>query len=162
MKRINLFLIAALSLLLAACNTNEPNTGVQTCIVDDIEFSYFLKDTQGTIKSTFSQGEILVIWLNVNNKRNETINVNCQYFGRCYDNNNQVVEEMCSYIFPDTVPAYTTILPGDTRGFAYAIFADAPSGKYHYQDPYVSIYFNRKESTKKGYVIPLTLNFKVK
>ena len=39
MKRFKVFLFAALSLMLAACNTDEPNTGVQTCIVDDIEYS---------------------------------------------------------------------------------------------------------------------------
>ena len=115
------------SFIFLACQNNESEIDKSTCIIDDIEFSYFLKDTAGVARNTFSKGEILVIGLSVKNKRNDTIMVNSQYLGACYDKNNQWVQEMSNYEHPDTLPTYTTILSGDTRSFTYAFFVDAPS-----------------------------------
>lgn len=150
------------SLTLLACHNNEQEMNIQKCLIDDMEFSYCLKDTAGVERNSFSKGELLVIGLSVKNKGNNTVMVNSQYFGACYDEKNQRVEEMGVYIYPDTLPVYKEIRPGSTRDFSYLFVVDAPSGSYHYQNPHVSVYFDGKEESEKEYVLPLTINFKVK
>ena len=164
MKRIILFLFATMSLLLAACNTDEPNTGVQTCIVDDIEYSYYLTDTEGVIKNSFSKGEIVRVHLDLRNKGLNILMAFVNDIGDCYDSKGNLQEILSANANTDTVPVFRMINPGDIVYFKQSYKLSVSSGLYHYQKPYVMYYVKGSEDTKdiKHKSIPLTLDFKIK
>jgi len=159
--KTKIILFSVLALLFAACNNNEPEKGSQSYTINELTFTYYLSDLEGNIKNTFSKEEWLVVHLNIENNSRYILLAHVDNLGNCYNSQGQFMEEMSTYIFNDTLPAYKTILTGETSCFTYAFFTSISSGLYHYQNPQVSLSSPDNEGDKNEYIIPLTTNFKV-
>ena len=159
MKKV--FLFAVMAVFLVACKTNNPENGVQTFSKDNLTFSYYLSDMDGNIKNLFTQNEWLIIHLNIQNNSADTLMINASDLGTCFDSQSHSVEKMSTYIYNDTIPAYKATILGETSHFTYAFYTSISSGAYYYQNPQVLIFHPSKETEKKEYIIPLTINFKI-
>ena len=155
------FLFSVLALFFAACNTNEPAKGRLSYSVNELTFTYYLSDLEGNVKNTFLQDEWLVVHLNIENNSQNILLAHADNLGNCYNSQGQFMEEMSTYILDDTLPAYKTVLTGETSCFTYAFYTSISSGLYHYQNPQVFLSSPDNEYQKKEYTIPFTLKFKV-
>ena len=61
----------------------------------------------------------------------------------------------------DTLPIYRQVITGGTACFQRAFILEVPQGRYHYKEPYISVYAKGDDYNVKMYIIPLTLNFRV-
>ena len=159
--KTKIFLFSVLALLFAACNNNEPENNVKTYSQGDLTFSYYLSDIKKNIRNSYATNEWLVIHLDIQNDGQDTIMVNADNLGLCYDCKNQLVESMSAYIKNDTLPVFKPLLQGSNVRFTYTYLVDVPANTYHYQNPHIFFYTKGNEIDMKDIIIPLTINFNV-
>jgi hypothetical protein len=165
MKTKFFLLVALLAVVLGGCKPNEPEVEIKTYVMGNITFSYYLSDKEGNRKNTFTQNEWLRVNLTIENEGQDTLLVNADYLGNlgcCYDNGGQFVESMSAYVHNDTLPVFKPSYNNSPSLFSYVFYVDAPTGSYHYQNPYVVFYVKGNENEINEITVPLTINFKIK
>ena len=86
MKKLKFFLFAVIAVTLVSCKNNEPDGGKQTYKMGNLTFSYYLSESK-TNTNTYAPGELLIVHLDVQNGGVDTVMINADYLGSCYNKN---------------------------------------------------------------------------
>ena len=159
MKKLTFFLLAVMAVMLVSCKGNEPDGGNQTYKMGNLTFSYYLSESK-TNTNTYAPGELLIVHLDVQNGGVDTVMINADYLGSCY-NKNQLMESMSTYITNDSFPVFKPTYRGTTARFSYVFSIDVASDSYYYKNPHIYYYKKGNEGDIKNIMIPLTINFNV-